>query len=183
MCDAKITGPQPEVVRFVALDPNVVAQFGVDRAQGLMGNKLRLYARLMENGAGLEASVKVKITSPEKSIGTLVTMHMTSARYRGDVITRGLPADRPLQRSDILKDYKQQHQLRVLPTVEGAAELRHVRHLSETEKNTGYFQTEFTPTEEGTYTFEFEAEGVTARTSLSDAPTRSASMSRSWRIL
>jgi hypothetical protein len=157
----KDNGLPPEVVRFVALDPNVVAQFGVDHGPSLMNHKLRLYARLLEGGAPLDSRVAVKITSPEKSIGTLVASHLSATRNLVDELTRRLPADRTLQRSDILKDYTRQHHLAALPTTGREAGLMRVAHPSDAEGQTGYYQTEFTPTEEGTYTFEFHAEGMT----------------------
>jgi hypothetical protein len=146
-------GPVPEAVRFVALDPNVVAQFGTDRGPAAIGRKLRLYARLLEGGAPLgDASVTVKLISPEESVGTLVVQHLTHPQV-ADRIKGQLPKDRIMGRRDVLIDYKRQHQLAALPTTLATLDLGPVA--------TGYFQVEFTPTKEGTYTFEFHAEGKT----------------------
>jgi hypothetical protein len=58
-----------------------------------------------------------------------------------------------MQRSDVLVDYKRQHQLAALPTTRATLTL----HASKA----GYFQGEFTPAKEGTYTLEFHADGKT----------------------
>jgi uncharacterized protein YegL len=155
-------GPEPEAVRFVALDPSIVAQFWVDRGPGFTDKKLRLFARLMEGGEPLDkVEVKIKVTSPQKSIGTLVVNHLASHSNLIAELTRRLPAGRTLQRSDVLRDYKQRNKFRMLPTEEKHYEFGRCQHPLDKGRAMGIFQTDFTPAEEGTYTFEFVAKGRT----------------------
>lgn len=152
--------PAPEVCKFVALDPVLIAQFWLDRGTAYMGRKLRLNARLMEDNAPLEtAKVEVKITGPEVSLGTLVVRYMAAQPNLADQLSARLPQGRLLQRSDILHHYRRSRADRALPTVSKRVGLSQLDLPLELSGSSGIFQTDFTPQKEGTYTFEFVAEG------------------------
>ncbi|HEX8175146.1 MAG TPA: VWA domain-containing protein [Pyrinomonadaceae bacterium] len=152
--------PAPEVCKFVALDPVLVAQFWLDRGPAHMGRTIRLNARLMEDDAPLgTADVEVKITRPKTGIGSLLVKYLSAQPNLPARISARLPQGRSLQRSDILQHYRRSRADKRLPTASERVTLKLLGHPSEVRRPTGIFQAEFTPEKEGTYTFEFVAGG------------------------
>ncbi|HKS27952.1 MAG TPA: VWA domain-containing protein [Pyrinomonadaceae bacterium] len=153
-------GPAPEVCKFVALDPVLVAQFWLDRGPSHMGRTIRLNARLLEDDAPLEtAEVRVKITTPKTGVGMLLVKYLSALPNLPARISAQLPQGRILQRSDLLHHYRRSRTDKRLPTATEKATLKLLRAPEGSGKSTGIFQVDFTPEKEGTYTFEFVAEG------------------------
>jgi hypothetical protein len=153
-------GPAPEVCKFVALDPVLLAQFWLDKGPSHMGRTIRLNARLLEDDAPLgTAEVEVKITGPKISIGALLVKYLSKQPNLPKRISAQLPQGRALQRSDILHHYRRSRTDKLLPTASKKIALKLLKPPTEMASSTGIFQAEFTPEKEGTYTFEFIAKG------------------------
>ncbi len=155
-------GSPPEVCRFAAVDPYLVSQFWVDRGFSSTGRNLRLNARLLENGEPIEnLNVEVNVTAPDGSIGTLLVNHITkNPDSIKSLITQKEPS-RILQRHHLAQDFKESNKMKFLPVRKEKLRLENLKHPVSSKGPTGIFIINFVPEQEGTYTFEFVAEGKT----------------------
>ncbi|MFB0561084.1 MAG: right-handed parallel beta-helix repeat-containing protein [Candidatus Lokiarchaeia archaeon] len=155
-------GSPPEVCRFVAVDPYLVSQFWIDRGVSGTGRNLHLNARLLENGNPIDkVNVEVKVTAPKGSIGTFLVKHITDDPDCIKRLTTQKKQGRILQRHHLLQDFMERNKTKFLPVKKKRLRLKNLEHPFSFKESTGIFITNFVPEQEGTYTFEFVAEGKT----------------------